>query len=573
MSKPATRNHDNPAPEDHYRTGAPARILFIRPPAKYMNLAFPDGPRVGTPLGLLYLAGMFTDDMGIETRILDALVYADLENIETQQAPYHVGMPVEEIVEQSAAFDPTIIAIGSNFGYFLDNAVETANALRQKFPDTFIVAGGADVTAQPEAYLEKAAGLDAVAIGEGEIIFANLVGRLRNQMNWKDVPGLAYLEAGRYVQNPEQAKIKDLDRYEIDYSKIDLERYFRLYEKGYPARISYEYPGAHRSVSMVTSRGCPFKCVFCSIHLHMGFAFRWHSAENVVNHIKHLVEHYDVRHFHFEDDNLTLHMPRFKKILEGIIRHKLNITWDTPNGVRADMLDRESIQLAKESGCVYLMFGVESGNQRVVDEIVKKDLDLKELVRAAEICHDVGLDTAAFYIFGFPGEKKSDIEDTYNLAFELFRKCKTRPHVNIARPLKGTELYRTAKAKNVIIDTEMMDPEDRYKIPKVLIGPEMIQTEDFNLEYLTQVFNRYQRNFLKQSIVNWFQAASRHPWLFAKNISQMFLDILRDPLHIKTTMYRYYIRRFIFPHSMGRESIQKQARVRELARAMRVEAT
>ncbi len=533
-----------------------------------MNLAFPDGPRVGIPLGLLYLDGIFTSDMGVQTQILDALAYTDLENIETQEAPYHVGMPVEEIVERATAFNPTIVAIGSNFGYFLDNAVETANALRQKLPHAFIVAGGADVTAQPEAYLEKATGLDAVAIGEGEIIFANLVGRLRNQMNWKDIPGLAYLESGKYVQNPAQEKIKDLDQYKIDYSKIDLEMYFHLYEKGYPARISYEYPGSHRSVSMVTSRGCPFKCVFCSIHLHMGFAFRWHSAENIINHIRHLVERYDVRHFHFEDDNLTLHKPRFKKILEGIIQHKLNITWDTPNGIRADMLDRELIRLSKESGCIYLMFGVESGNQKVVDEIVKKDFDLKQLVQSAEICHEVGLDTAAFYIFGFPGERKSDIEDTYNLAFELFRKYKTRPHVNIARPLKGTELYRTAKETNVLIDTEMMDPEDRYKIPKVLIGPEMIQTNDFNLEYLTQVFKRYQRNFLKQSILNWLQAAARHPWLFTKSISQMFLEIIRNPLRTKSTMYRYYIRKFIFPHSMGRESIQKLARCRESARVM-----
>ncbi len=412
MSALSVPNRHNPAPEDHFRTGSPVRILFIRPPAKYMNLAFPDGPRVGIPLGLLYLDGIFTSDMGVQTQILDALAYTDLENIETQEAPYHVGMPVEEIVERATAFNPTIVAIGSNFGYFLDNAVETANALRQKLPHAFIVAGGADVTAQPEAYLEKATGLDAVAIGEGEIIFANLVGRLRNQMNWKDIPGLAYLESGKYVQNPAQEKIKDLDQYKIDYSKIDLEMYFHLYEKGYPARISYEYPGSHRSVSMVTSRGCPFKCVFCSIHLHMGFAFRWHSAENIINHIRHLVERYDVRHFHFEDDNLTLHKPRFKKILEGIIQHKLNITWDTPNGIRADMLDRELIRLSKESGCIYLMFGVESGNQKVVDEIVKKDFDLKQLVQSAEICHEVGLDTAAFYIFGFPGERKSDIEDT-----------------------------------------------------------------------------------------------------------------------------------------------------------------
>jgi anaerobic magnesium-protoporphyrin IX monomethyl ester cyclase len=414
--------------------------------------------------------------------------------------------------------------------------------------------------------------LDAAALGEGEIIFKNLVGRLRNQMSWKDVPGLAYREEGHLVVNPPQAKIKDLDHYEIDYGKIDLERYFRLYEKGFPARVSYEYPGSHRAVSMVTSRGCPFKCVFCSIHLHMGYAFRWHSAENVVAHIKHLVERYDVRHFHFEDDNLTLYKPRFKKILEGIIENRLRITWDTPNGVRADMLDRELISLAKESGCVYLMFGVESGNQRVLDTIVKKDLNLGDVVNSARICHEVGLDTAAFYIFGFPGETKQDIEDTYNLAFEMFRKYKTRPHVNIARPLRGTELYRMAKEKNVLIDTEMLDPEDRYKVPKILIGPEMIQTEEFTLEDLTKVFERYQREFLRQSILNWMEAAVRLPWTFARSIGPMLLEVLRRPIRARTTLYRYYIRKFIFPHAMGREAILRSSRERDAERSSQRQA-
>lgn len=549
------RNSEYLDSEEHYATGEPARILFIRPSAKYMSLTFPDGPRVGTPLGLLYLAGLFKEGTGIETRILDALAYADLENLRTQIAPYYFGMRVEEIVERAIDFKPTIIALSSNFGYFVDNAVETINALREKLPDSFIVAGGADVTAQPAAYLRSAYGLDAVAIGEGEIIFKNLVGRLRNRMNWKDIPGLAFIDNGCLVENPAQAKIKNLDSYDIDYSKIDLDHYFRLYEKGFPARISFEYPGSHRAVSMVTSRGCPFKCVFCSIHLHMGYTFRWHSAENVVNHVKHLVERYDVRHFHFEDDNLTLYQSRFKGILEGIIANRLNITWDTPNGVRADMLTRELIQLAKQSGCVYLMFGVESGSQAVLDRIVKKNLDLRKVVHSAQMCHEIGLDTGAFYILGFPGETKRDIQKTYDLAFELFRRYKTRPHVNIARPLKGTELYRTAKEKNFLIDTEVMDPEDRYEIPKILIASQMIQTDEFDLVYLTHIFRKYRSALLRQGIINLLETALRIPWTFSRIIGVMMLDILRNPARARTILYRYCIRKFIFPHALVRESI------------------
>lgn len=557
--------------EDLYRTGAAKRVLLVRPPARYWSLSFPDGPRVGLPLGLLYLASALRDGDGIETSILDSLVHADLSTLASQTPPIRFGMQPREIAERARDFAPDVVGIGSNFGAFFDDAIETIEALREALPGALLIAGGADVSARPEEYLERAPGLDAAVLGEGEVPLRNLLGRLRHGRDWSEVPGLVIRQGDRLHRTPPQPSIMDLDSYRLDFDRIDLEQYFRLYAAGYPSRVSYEYPGAERAVSLVTSRGCPYECIFCSIQVHMGHRFRWHEAEYVVDQIRTLVERYDVRHLHFEDDNLTLHKPRFKAILRGIIEGGLDITWDTPNGVRADILDEEIIALSKASGCVYLMFGVESGNQRVVNEIVKKDLDLEDVRRAARLCHETGIDTAAFYIGGFPGETMSDIEDTVSMATELHRKYWTRPHFGLARPLAGTELYRIAKEHGLLIDTDTMDPAERARIPAVVLGRQMIETQEFTLESLAGVVVRYRRRFLLQSAVNWMIAASRQPLAFARSLGSPVRAALRHPRSARTALYRYFVRQIIFPHALGRRFAAAE-RPRRVAR-LRAPAT
>ena len=151
---------------------------------------------------------------------------------------------------------------------------------------------------------------------------------------------------------------------------------------------------------MITSRGCPYDCTFCSIHLHMGKRFRAHSVTNVLRHIELLVSQYGVRHIHFEDDNLTLNRSRFSDLLDGLLAVQFDITWDTPNGVRADLLPKELIAKSKESGCTHLVMGVESGKQANLDRIVKKKLDLQQVERTAHACKELGLDLGAFFIIG-----------------------------------------------------------------------------------------------------------------------------------------------------------------------------
>jgi radical SAM superfamily enzyme YgiQ (UPF0313 family) len=231
---------------------------------------------------------------------------------------------------------------------------------------------------------------------------------------------------------------------------INLEDYFSLRKRGFVDRPIVRGTGAERAVSIVTSRGCPFRCVFCSIHLHMGRKWRAHSVEYVLHHVDFLVDKYGVRHIHFEDDNISSNVHRFRGILDGLIKRGTRVTWDTPNGIRVDTLTRDVLAGCKASGCVYLVFGVESGNQRVLDEIVEKRLDLQAVERVAKWCKEFSLDTGSFFVIGFPGETRQDMKDTVGYALRLQRRYDVNPALFVAIPYPGTVLERIFSERNLL---------------------------------------------------------------------------------------------------------------------------
>ena len=130
---------------------------------------------------------------------------------------------------------------------------------------------------------------------------------------------------------------------------------------------------------MITSRGCPHNCVFCSIHIVMGRKWRGRSPENVVDEIEQLVHTYHIKQIDFFDDNMTLNTKRMETICDLIAKRGLDIEWYTPNGVRADGLDENLLTKMKASGCKKIRIAPESGVQRVVDQIIKKNLNLKDV--------------------------------------------------------------------------------------------------------------------------------------------------------------------------------------------------
>jgi len=250
---------------------------------------------------------------------------------------------------------------------------------------------------------------------------------------------------------------------------------------------------------MITSRDCPFNCCFCSVHLHMGKTFRAHSANYVLNHIEHVVNKYRVKTIFFEDDNLTFDLKRFEAICDKIIEKGIKFNWETPNGVRPDYLTLSLLKKMKKSGCQSVFFGIESGDQYILDNVIGKSLNLNDVVKVAKMCKEIGLKTGAFYIIGFPGEKKENMLRTVELALRLKKEFDVGMHLFFATPSYGTRLYEECMKKGYI--QENLTPRAFAEVRQTR-GMPLIETEDFMPIEVKEIASMAVKRYKKLSLIN-----------------------------------------------------------------------
>jgi magnesium-protoporphyrin IX monomethyl ester (oxidative) cyclase len=389
--------------------------------------------------------------------------------------------------------------------------------------------GGPYASTRPEELLEQSAFVDLIVTGEGEYCLSEIVESYEGKRPLSDIKGLVYRNGGRVVSNGRRESIRRLDELPLPaYHLIDLEKYFALKREAAGndmSRPRFNYPGSERSLAFITSRGCPFNCVFCSIHLHMGKAYRAHSAKYVLDHLEYLVNTHKVNHFHFEDDNLTLDRERFVQILDGIEKRNLRLTWDTPNGVRADTLDREILEKCKRTGCVYLILGIESGDQHVLDHIIQKKLSLSNIFEVAERAQAVGIDLRSFFIIGFPGETKAQINTTLGLALRLHKEFRVQPNLMFATPLLGTRLYDICHGRGYLTG-----PVTPASLAVSTSRRGMIKTEDFDPDELCDLRDRFSRNSRRIHVVNFIKGLLGTPLL----LLYIFRSTLKNPKGART---------------------------------------
>lgn len=470
------------------------KVLLIRPPLTFTNPYQLDSMSLGLPLGLLYIGAMLKREH-IDVAIFDGLVNFDFssarERFEKKKiyrdwGPVHFGTPWEGIKHYIKEEAPDIVGITNHYTEEMDMAFKVAQLVKEVDRNIISVIGGPFASTCPQELLEREKALDIVVMGEGEYTVPELAKAMADKKDLSTVKGVAYRDNGKIKVNTRRPYIRELDELPFPaYDLVDMERYFYFQRQGYSTRRQIVHS---RKVPLITSRGCPFNCTFCSIHLHMGKVWRAHSPEYVLEHIDYLIKNFNVEHILFEDDNMNLNLSRFEKILDGLILRNYKIFWDTPNGIRADKLNEALIRKAKKSGCVFLKIGVESGNQYVVNRIVKKHLNLEKVVEVARSCKKSGVRLQAFFIIGFPGETKREIRDTVRFSLMLFRKFNVVSAIGPAKPLIGTELRRECTEKNYLTGpVETMDMKKR-----LIARQEMIRTEEFDLGYLFAVIKRYE---------------------------------------------------------------------------------
>jgi len=453
------------------------KILLVNPPWRVYEKS--NKTLGGLPLGIMYIASTLKKE-GYAVKVLDALC----PDIQFKKDTYtHVGMSWEDIAKIIREYNPDFVGISSQFTSQVDNVIEIAKLVKSINPKIKVIVGGPHPSAFPSDFIKRME-FDYIVQGEGEYVLMDIINKkIRKKLIKAKI--ITALDALPFPA----------------YDLVDMKRYINTKIKHHDSTIAGGIP-------FITSRGCPYDCVFCSIKLCMGSVWRSHSAEYVISHLKHLVENYGVRGVHFEDDNFTLDINRTYKILHGIIDNNLKISWDTPNGVRADRLNENLIKLMKQSGCVELRVSPESGSQRVINKIIGKNLKLSTVEDVAFWCKKYGIRLVAFFVYGLPGETKEEIKKTFLYGEYLRDKYGVTPSFAIATPLIGTRLYKICKQRGYLIK----EPTYQDYATGTKIG--LIQTDEFSPKYLEEIMREYHRRYYKKHPLNLLMELIKKPKLF-----------------------------------------------------------
>ncbi|MGB2706476.1 MAG: radical SAM protein [Candidatus Omnitrophota bacterium] len=362
------------------------KILLATPPSNALT--------VTPPIGLGYLVSVLREN-GYDAGILDA----QKESLDT-----------ERVLEKISKINPDVLGVSiltSNYA----NAKKIVKEAKKLIPRTKIVVGGPHPSALPVATLKEVPA-DFLIRGEGEYSFLDLVNFLAGgKGDPSHIENLCFSENGEIKTKPCTIQVKDLD-------KIPPPAWDLIEPRQYPVNPHQFFFKKHPIAPVVTTRGCPFRCTFCSASFLAGENLRMRSPEKVVDEIELLATRHGVKEIHFEDDNFTLVRKHAESICKKIIERKIKIVWQCPNGIRVDTIDRDLVRLMKKSGCYRLSFGIESGSQEILDRANKK-LDLKKVPGAIKTVKDEGIEVQAFFILGLPGETKETALKTMNLIKEL----------------------------------------------------------------------------------------------------------------------------------------------------------
>ncbi|MFQ5867095.1 MAG: B12-binding domain-containing radical SAM protein [bacterium] len=412
------------------------KILLIQPPYDILSIE-PKGAQ--PPLGLAYLAAVL--EKNYEVKILDAVVegYEKEEVIDRDFKRY--GLHFDEIKREIEEFVPDVVGVSCLFSTQAENSHKVVKLAKEVNPNIITLFGGAHPSALPELVMEDD-NVDFAMIGEGEYTTRGLLKALETGREFSALDGLAFRKNGSVRVLPKTNYIQDLNRLPFPARHLlSMEKYFKINSPmGTTAR---RIP----NTCLSTSRGCPANCIFCSIHTIWGRKYRTRTPENVINEIEYVVRKYGVKELQFYDDNLTFDKVRAFRIFDEMIKRKLNLLWTTPNGVAIWTLDEELLRKMRESGCYKISLGIESGDDYVLHRIIQKPLNLKKVKPVINFCRKLGMAVDAFFVVGFPGETKEQMEKTLSFALNL---KVDNLSITLATPHPGTRLYEICQRENYL---------------------------------------------------------------------------------------------------------------------------
>ncbi|MBU4360267.1 B12-binding domain-containing radical SAM protein [Patescibacteria group bacterium] len=386
------------------------KILFVQPPFSN-NKSIYDLTRYA-PTGLPAVAAYVRErNANLEIEIYDTNIKEDYS--------------IETIIKYILDKKPDILGMTAMTINILP-ALEIIDRVKGQNPNITVVVGGIHVTILPEEILSHRS-VDFVVIGEGEIICDELLKNLNKPENYKDIKGLGYKENGQIKINERRELIKDINELPIPaYDLLELKKYHSPYTLRTPF------------ASMMRSRGCPFQCIFCGVQNMFGQRFRVQTPERTIKEIEHLINRYGIREISFKDSEFTIDVKNLMDFCDLLIKNKYDLVWSA--NARVDRINPEMYRKMKKAGCHTVTFGVESGDQEILN-ILKKNVTLEQGSLAVKAAKKAGLNTNAGYMLGCPFETKETLNKTIDFACELDTDYVS---FGFATPFPGTEMRELA---------------------------------------------------------------------------------------------------------------------------------
>lgn len=288
--------------------------------------------------------------------------------------------------------------------------------------------------------------IDYIARGEYEITVMELVKRLGDGRDPRGVPGISYRRNGAVVVNEDRPRLEDLDS--LPYPARDLYRWERYHE---PSHLALPW------ITMITSRGCPFRCTYCLWPQVMyGGKFRARSARNVVDEVEHCVRRYKPGEIFFDDDTFTIGKKRVLELCDEIVRRGIEVIWSCMG--RVDTVDEEMLSRMRRAGCRKIKFGVETGSTAIM-KTIRKGIDLGKVPGAFEAAKRCGLEVHGTFMVGLPGETEETVRETVALAKSL---PNDSLQFSIATPFPGTEFFDRCRRDGLLVTEDWADYDGTF---------------------------------------------------------------------------------------------------------------
>ena len=409
------------------------------------------------PVGLAYIAAVLRKN-GYAYKVIDMAGEAlnQIASFKKKKSCYIQGLSIEQCLSRIPE-NTDIIGVSCMFSPHWPILRDLTDKIRIQFPNIFMVAGGEHVTALPEFSLQNSK-LDAIILGEGELIFPSLIKAFRNNEDFQHIKGLAFKDrtTGKMVVNMNEQRIADLDSIPWpDWDNFPIEKYI---ESDFQNGVN-----RGRSMPIVATRGCPHRCSFCSNMKMWAGIYKVRNPADVVSEMENYMKKWEIVNFNFQDLTAFLSKQWILKLSGEIVSRGLHISWQLPSGIRAENFDNEVALSVYKAGCKNMAFAPESASSEILAS-VKKDVDLEQIEKAIKVAVANDINLSCFLVIGFPLETI----ETLRMALKFVKKLAYLgvSDIGLAQfvPYPGSELFdQLLKSGQIKLDDEFfLSPMEFY---------------------------------------------------------------------------------------------------------------